>query len=58
MTKITDRLKTFQESGVTILPYETLPAKYVRKCIEHEYEKRTDGKNMWFQCKNCGVCMS
>jgi len=47
------RQQTFQESGVTIQPYTSLPTKSV-KCKVHDYELRVDGfDNKFYQCRNC-----
>lgn len=54
MTKKNPRKQTFQESGVTIYPYTSLPTTGA-KCKEHQYELKTDGDGHKFvQCHKCG----
>lgn len=48
------RLQTFQESGITIKPYTSLPTIKGVKCKEHEYEQKEDGfGHIYHQCKRC-----
>lgn len=45
--------QTFEESGVTIQPYKSLPTKNI-KCKIHDFERRQDNLgNSWLQCKKC-----
>lgn len=46
---------TFQESGITIKPYNSFPTEETR-CEKHEYEQRHDASgHTWQQCKKCSV---
>ena len=47
------RQKTFQESGITIMPLAGL-SHHKNTCVKHNYERRTDKYgHVFHQCMGC-----